>query len=269
MLLWCSSVSLCVSQLSVSLWKSHLLCSYRHLPGINPNWLSWILVHCLILLSTTLSHILKVCDRSLIYIYIRYFLCALLDVTFSLEDWYISFVAKPTAFVLYAWCFWKMYIESLFQSWQYMSTPQLVFPLLLYCLPTVHPFEGCLCFFPCHCLVVVSFFSFNSLGFLIHQHVKVLAPSLLAFIILHQNFSCCTFSCWSYSPSVASAFTLATTLFASPFAVLSSTLSFSSPVLFQIFSLSFFSLTALFVSSFHHQLSSPVFFLQYTLLYIH
>ena len=35
------------------------------LPGMNPNWLSCILVHCLILLPTTLSHILKVCDRSL------------------------------------------------------------------------------------------------------------------------------------------------------------------------------------------------------------
>ena len=135
----------------------------------------------------------------------------------------------------------------------------------------------------------VSFFCSNSLVFLIHQQVKVLAPSLLDFIILHQNVSCCTFdiaylayvlawsvpcscnsiyvllpstvSSWSYSPSIASAFTLATTIFAFPFAVLYSTLSFSSPVLFQIFSLSFFSLTALSVSSLHHQRSSPVFFL--------
>ena len=29
--------------------------------------------------------------------------------------------------------------------------------------------------------------------FLIHQHVNVLAQSLLAFIIRHQIFSCCTF----------------------------------------------------------------------------
>ena len=86
-------------------------------------------------------------------------------------------------------------------------------------------------------------------------HMSLPDRSLAAAI---RYMSCCpsTVSSWSYSPSIASALTLATTIFAFPFAVLYSTLSFSSPVLFQIFSLSFFSLTALSVSSFHHQLSS-------------
>ena len=33
---------------------------------------------------------------------------------------------------------------------------------------------------------LVSFFCFNSVVFLIHQHVKVLSPSLLAFVTIHQ-----------------------------------------------------------------------------------
>ena len=64
----------------------------------------------------------------------------------------------------------------------------------------------------------------------------------------------------SYSPSIASAFTLATTFFAVAFASLYSFLSLSALVRFQVFSLSFFSLTAFSVSSFHHQRSSPGFF---------
>ena len=52
-----------------------------------------------------------------------------------------------------------------------------------YCLPTFHPFECVLCFFltdvPCHFLVGVSFFCFNSLVFLIHQHVKLLTQRSL------------------------------------------------------------------------------------------
>ena len=59
---------------------------------------------------------------------------------------------------------------------------------------------------------------------------------------------------------MASAFTLATTFFAAPFALLYSFLSSSSPVRIHIFSLSSFSLTAFSVSSFHHQLSSLAFF---------
>ena len=61
------------------------IASVALLPGMNPNWLSCILVHCLILLSTTLSHILKVCDRSLIQYHGNF---ALLGVSFSLEDRY-------------------------------------------------------------------------------------------------------------------------------------------------------------------------------------
>ena len=97
----------------------------------------------------------------------------------------------------------------------------------------------------------------------IWHNIMSLPDRSLADAIIIRYISCCpsTVSSWSYSPSIASAFTPATTLFASPFAVLYSTLSFSSPVLFQTFSLSFLSLTALSVSSFHHQLSSPVFFL--------
>ena len=64
----------------------------------------------------------------------------------------------------------------------------------------------------------------------------------------------------SYSPFIASAFTLATTFFAVDFASVYTFLPFSALVRFQIFSLSFFSLTAFSVSSFHHQLSSPGFF---------
>ena len=63
-----------------------------------------------------------------------------------------------------------------------------------------------------------------------------------------------------YSPSIASAFTLATTFFAVDFASLYSFLSLYALVRYQVFSLSFFSLTAFSVSSFHHQLSSPGFF---------
>ena len=64
----------------------------------------------------------------------------------------------------------------------------------------------------------------------------------------------------SYSPSIASAFTPATTFFAVAFASLYYFLSLSALVRFQVFSLSFFSLTAFSVSSFHHQLSNPGFF---------
>ena len=74
-----------------------------------------------------------------------------------------------------------------------------------------------------------------------------------------QYISCCP-SSWIYSHAIASAFILATTLCVFPVTVLYSTLSFSSPVIFHIFNLSFFYLTALSVSSFHHQLSNPAFF---------
>ena len=66
------------------------------LPGMNPNWLSCIFVQCLILLSTTLSHILKVCDRSLVTT-VDF---ALLDVTFSLEDWY-QYTLSPSRWHLF------------------------------------------------------------------------------------------------------------------------------------------------------------------------
>ena len=198
------------------------------------------------------------------------------------------------AFVLYSWCCWTIYIESLFQSCQYISTPQLVFRLLLLpshfsslwwlavsvssslmfsviawlgslsSVPTLwfSVFISKLKYWPHRSLISSSFVKTSPVALLTLRiwHMSLPDRSLASAI---RYISCCPskVSSWSYSPSIASAFTLATTLFAFPFAVLNSTLSFSSPVLFQIFSLSFFFLTALSVSSFHHQHPSPVFFL--------
>ena len=73
-------------------------------------------------------------------------------------------------------------------------------------------------------------------------------------------------SFWSYfvskfslNPSTASAFALATTLFAVDLADLYSALSFSNPDCFNFFSRSFFSLTAFSSTTFQHQLYSHQF----------
>ena len=93
-------------------------------------------------------------------------------------------------------------------------------------------FISMLKYWPHRSLISSSFIKTSPVALLTSRiwHMSLPDRSLAAAI---RYMSCCpsTVSSWSYSPSIASAFTLATTLFAFPFAVLYSTLSFSSPVI--------------------------------------
>ena len=126
--------------------------------------------------------------------------------------------------VPYSWWSGTISMEFSYQRCPYIFKPQLVFRLLLqlshisciWCslsLPlslSLSPLSLSLsislslchslflCFFItdvlCHCLVGVSFSCFNTLVFLIHQHVNVLTPPLLVLIVLHKKtVSWCTF----------------------------------------------------------------------------
>ena len=100
-----------------------------------------------------------------------------------------------------------------------------------------------------------SFISTSPVALLMVLSCSMSFPALSLAAAILQTYVCPSLvSMLSYSPSIASAFTLATTFFAVDFASLYSFLSLSALVRFQIFSLSFFSLTAFSVSSFHHQL---------------
>ena len=68
------------------------------LPGISPNWLGALFI----LLSTTLSHIFKVRDRSLIQ---RWFLHCWMS-PFPLKIGFNILCRKPMVFVRYTWCSW-------------------------------------------------------------------------------------------------------------------------------------------------------------------
>ena len=121
-------------------------------------------------------------------------------------------------------------------------------------------------YWPHRSLMYSSFISTSPVALLMVLICPMSFPALsLAAAILQTSFCPSLVSMLSsYSPSIGSAFTLATTFFAVDFASLYSFLSLSALVRFQVFSLSFFSLTAFSVSSFNHQLSSPgVFFPDY------
>ena len=108
---------------------------------------------------------------------------ALLDVTFSIEDWY-QYTLSPSicsvCMMLLNSYLHSIFIPKLpihFNASAGISSAPTAFPHFIPLSALYVSFS----YGTCHCLVRVSFFCLNSLVFLIHQHVKVLAPSLLAY----------------------------------------------------------------------------------------
>ena len=163
------------------------------LPGINPNWLSWISVHSLNLLSTTFSHILKVCVWAVWCLGNSY---TLERHNFLWKCWPECCFVRPMVCTQWSWFCWKVCEVSPLPNVPCISIPPLVYrrcpqpchtssrSVLSLSLPHWLG-SSCPGWTPCPRSPLVDSF--------IHEPVEILAPSPSDVFIFHQHLSCCTF----------------------------------------------------------------------------
>ena len=153
-------------------------------PGIDPNWLSSISVHSLDLLSTTFSHILKMCEQ-----FDDSVILTVLKVTLFFENGDQHAVSPGRWYALsghdYVEKFAKCHHSQLSQAFPYLHW----YLVAAHSLATLHPSQCSLCLcltdWARHALVGRPVLGLHSWILFIHEPAEILAPSLYNVFIFH------------------------------------------------------------------------------------